>query len=76
MMDSEDTLRVTIYLAWRRLSAFCSHQHVEKFVYATTRTDHCSHLAFCRVLELELALTCMHFVTLIDSHACHKDARR
>ena len=33
-------------------------------------------LGFCQVLDLELALTCMHCVTLIDSHACHKDARR
>ena len=34
------------------------------------------HHGLCRVLKLGFALKCMHKVTLIDSYACHTDARR
>ena len=42
---SDDALCVTIWLAWRRLSAFCCHQHVATIVSVTARIGLCSNMA-------------------------------
>ena len=66
---------VTIWMAWRQLSAFRCHQHVATIVSATTRIDHVFQHGFCWVLKLGFALKRMYNLTLIDSHACQTDAR-
>ena len=42
---SDNALCVTIWLAWRRLSAFCCHQHVATIVSVTSGIYHCSKMA-------------------------------